>query len=118
MSYSISYQKFTAAQKIPGLSPAISQFKVHRVQTCVLLESGIGSPDSKGREDSLSAIGTAADLMTLPHQLFLLMSLLLIIHCKLFFTVKQNMTTVLFSLSFKYNYFIFKCVCVYIYIHT
>jgi len=33
-----------------------------------------------------------------------------IIHCTLLFTVKQNMTTLLFSLSFKYNYFIFNCV--------
>jgi len=29
-----------------------------------------------------------------------------IIHCKLLFTVKKNMTTLLFSLFFKYNYFI------------
>jgi len=40
-----------------------------------------------------------------------------IIHCKLFFTVKENMTTLLFSLFFKYNYFILNYVCVYIYIY-
>jgi len=47
-------------------------------------ESGLGSPDSGGledwrtgeREDGLSAIGTAADLMTSSHQLFLLLGLL------------------------------------------
>jgi len=40
------------------------------------LEFGLGSLDSKGREDGLSAIGTAAYLMMSSHQLFLLMSLL------------------------------------------
>jgi len=39
-------------------------------------EFGLGSPDCGGRADGLYAFGTAAYLMTSPHQLFLFMSLL------------------------------------------
>jgi len=54
----------------------VSQFKVHEYRLVVFWSLVLGSPDSGGREDGLSAIGAAADLMTSPHQLFLLLSLL------------------------------------------
>jgi len=67
------------------------------------------------QEDCLYAIGTAVyfDVSTsavLAHEFTPT------IHCRLFFTVKQNMTTLLFSLSFKYN-LILNCVDIYICIY-
>jgi len=53
-----------------------SKYAEYRLVYFWSLDFCLGSPDSKGREDGLSAIGTAADLKRSPHQLLLLMSLL------------------------------------------
>jgi len=64
-------------------SVGVSQFKVHEYRLVFFwsLDLGVWSWESKlrrtgEREDGLSAIGTAADLMTSPHQLFLLLGFL------------------------------------------
>jgi len=77
-------------------------------------EFGLGSPDSKGREDGLSAIGKAANLITSPHQLFLLMSLLQLFIVNNF--LQSNKIWQPWFFHYPLNiYFLFWIVCVYIY---
>jgi len=105
----------------------VSQFKVHEYRLVFFwsLVLGVQTPEDRTTGGRSFCDWNSSWLDDVTTSAVLAPEFTLIIHCQFFFSVKKNMTTLLFSLFFKSNYFILNyvcglyiCVCVYIYIYN